>query len=213
MSMHFGVVYIIDDDPSVRGSLRRLLASAGRESRAFASAEEFLSNVSHNPIGCLILDMKMPGISGLDLQQKLESSGINLPIIFLTGYGTIPVTVRVMKAGAVDFLEKPVDEQTLLDSVRRAIETQRQSSSQKAELQSIQERVASLSPREYQVFCLVVSGMLNKQVAFDLGVAEKTIKVHRARIMEKMKANSLADLVRFAERLSIGALKNPSSLD
>jgi FixJ family two-component response regulator len=210
--MHSGVVYVIDDDPSVRGSLKRLLASSGRESRVFASAEEFLSDVTRSPTGCLILDMKMPGISGLDLQQKLESSGINLPIIFLTGYGTIPASVRAMKAGAVDFLEKPVDAEMLLDSVQKAIEKNRQNNLQKSEIQSIEERVASLSPREYQVFCLVVLGMLNKQVAFELNVAEKTIKVHRARIMEKMKANSLADLVRFAERLGIGASKNPSPL-
>jgi RNA polymerase sigma factor (sigma-70 family) len=197
-------VFIVDDDPSHRDSLQFLLESVGLEVRSFSSARDFLDNADPETPGCLLLDVRMPGMSGLDLQNELANVKISLPIIFITGHGTVPMSVRAMKAGAVDFLQKPFDDQDLLHAIRQAIEQDCQSRVKREKLKEIHKLVDSLSPREYQVFTLLVSGMLNKQVAYELGISERTIKVHRSRIMEKMIANSLADLVRYAENLGIG---------
>jgi FixJ family two-component response regulator len=197
------VVYVVDDDPSVRKALERLLRSAGHDARTFPSALEFL-NFSHpDAPGCLILDIKMPKLSGLELQKRLAEKGITFPIVFITGHGTVPASVRAFKAGAMDFLQKPFRDSELLDAVARGIEKHRRLRQEQHEMRELQARLDTLTPREREVFRLVVSGMLNKQVAFNLGTAEKTIKVHRARVMEKMGAQSFADLVRFAEKLGI----------
>jgi FixJ family two-component response regulator len=197
-------VFIVDDDPSVRDSLQFLLESVGLEVRSFPSARDFLDGADPEAPGCLLLDVRMPGMSGLDMQHELATAEIFLPIVFITGHGTVPMSVRAMKAGAVDFLQKPFDEQDLLNAVSQAIEQDRQARLERDELREIQRRIESLTPREYEVFTILVSGMLNKQVAYRLGTTERTIKAHRSRIMEKMEADSLADLVRHAERLGIG---------
>jgi FixJ family two-component response regulator len=199
------IVYVVDDDPSVRKALERLLRSAGHDAKAFASAFEFL-NFSHpDAPGCLILDIKMPKVSGLDLQDRLSEKGISFPIIFITGHGTVPASVRAFKAGAMDFLQKPFEDRELLGAVSRGIEKHRLLRQEQSETNMLRARLDTLTPREREVFRLVVRGMLNKQVAFELGTSEKTIKVHRGRVMEKMGAQSLADLVRFAEKLGIGS--------
>jgi RNA polymerase sigma factor (sigma-70 family) len=197
-------VFIVDDDPSIRDSLQFLLGSVGLEVRSFPSAREFLAGVDSITSGCLLLDVRMPGMNGLDLQKELADAQIYIPIIFITGHGTVPMSVRAMKAGAVDFLQKPFDEQDLINAVSQAIEQDRQARREKDELREIHKRIDSLTPREYEVFTLLVAGMLNKQVAYRLGTTERTIKAHRRKIMEKMKAESLADLVRHAERLGVG---------
>ena len=197
-------VFIVDDDPSFRDSLQFLLGAAGLGVRSFPSARDFLDGADPETPGCLLLDVRMPGMSGLDLQNELANAGISLPIIFITGHGTVPMSVRAMKAGAVDFLQKPFDEQDLLDAIHQAVEQDRQARMERDELREIQKRINSLTAREYQVFTLLVSGMLNKQVAYRLGTTERTIKAHRSRIMEKTKAESLTDLVRHAEKLGVG---------
>ncbi len=197
------VVYVVDDDPSVRKALERLLRSAGYNAMTFAAAPEFLNFTCPDTPGCLILDIKMPELSGLELQDRLSEKDLFLPIIFITGHGTVPASVRAFKAGALDFLQKPFKDRELLDAVSRGIEKHRRLRREHKELQTLRTRLEKLSPRERDVFSLVVTGMLNKQVAFDLGITEKTIKVHRARVMQKMSAQSLADLVRFAEKLGI----------
>jgi FixJ family two-component response regulator len=197
-------VFIVDDDPSFRDSLQFLLESVGLEVRIFSSAQEFLAAADPEAPGCLLLDVRMPGMSGLDLQNELANAEISLPIIFITGHGTVPMSVQAMKAGAVDFLQKPFDEQDLLNAVNQAIEQDRQTRLERDALREIQKRIESLTPREYEVFTLLVSGMLNKQVAYRLGTTERTIKAHRSRIMEKMEADSLADLVRHAEKMGVG---------
>jgi FixJ family two-component response regulator len=194
------IVFVVDDDNSVRKSLARLIRSVSLNVETFASADAFLDRNPYEGPACLILDVRMPGLSGLDLQKELTASGQMPSIIFLTGHGNIPMSVQAMKAGAVEFLEKPVEDQVLLDAVHQAIQKDGQAKRKQAELRQIQERINSLTPREHQVLTLVVTGMLNKQIAFDLGTSEKTIKVHRARVMQKMQADSLADLVRMAER-------------
>ena len=197
------VVYVVDDDPSVRKALERLLRSADYDAKTFASAPEFLDFTCPDTPGCLILDIKMPRLSGLELQDRLSEKGISLPIIFITGHGTVPASVRAFKAGAMDFLQKPFKERELLDAVSRAIEKHRRLRREQKEIKALHARLETLTPREREVFSLVASGLLNKQVAFELGITEKTIKVHRARVMQKMGARSLADLVRFAQKLGI----------
>jgi len=194
-------IFIVDDDPSVRESTELMLKSVGFHVKTFVSAQEFLkANLQEGP-GCLILDVRMPGMSGLDLQEKLVSAKTPLPVIFITGHGTVPMSVRAMKAGAVDFLQKPFEEQDLLDAINRAITQQRERKSKRDEADQLQQHLKALTPREYEVFSLLVTGMSNKEIAHKLGTSERTVKAHRAQIMEKMNAGSLADLVRFAEKL------------
>jgi FixJ family two-component response regulator len=196
-------VYVVDDDPSVRAGLARLLQSMGLTVKTFDSAREFLEEAVAEAPGCLIVDLRMPAMNGLELQEQLMTRNLNLPVIFLTGYGTVPASVRAMKRGAADFLEKPVDDQVLLDAIYQALEEDRKNRRNLAEAKFIQDRLKSLTPREYEVFALITTGLLNKQVGYELGTAEKTIKVHRARIMEKMHCESLAQLVRLAEKAGI----------
>ena len=194
------IVFIVDDDDSVRRALARLIKSVDLNVETFASARDFLKRQPHNGPACLVLDMRMPGLSGLDLQDELVAAGRTLPIIFISGHGSIPLSVRAMKAGAVDFIEKPFEDQTLLDGINQSLKKDKQAKLEQAEVREIQRRVDSLTPREREVFALVVSGKLNKHIAFELGTSERTIKAHRARVMKKMQANSLADLIRLAEK-------------
>ena len=196
-------IYIVDDDSSVRVALSRLLRSVGLRSETFDSAQAFLASDQRDEPGCLVSDIRMPGLSGLDLQEKMQATGRAMPIIFITGHGSVSMTVRAMKAGAVDFLEKPFDDQLLLDTIQMALERSKHDRQVEAELAELRQRYATLTPRECEVFALVVTGMLNKQVAGELGASEKTIKVHRARVMQKMKVVSLAELVRLAGKLGI----------
>jgi FixJ family two-component response regulator len=194
-------IFIVDDDPSVRESTKLMLEGVGFKVKTFVSAQDFLNAKLQDGLGCLILDVRMPGISGIDLQEKLLSAKTPLPVIFITGHGTVPMSVRAMKAGAVDFLQKPFEEQDLLDAINRAITQQREKKSEKDEADKLQQRIKALTSREYEVFSLLVTGMANKEIAYKLGTSERTVKFHRANIMEKMNARSLADLVRFAEKL------------
>ncbi|MDH3838134.1 MAG: response regulator transcription factor [Desulfobacterales bacterium] len=199
------IVFIVDDDDSVRKSLARLITSVGLKVETFSSANAFLKRDAYDGPACLVLDIRMPGLSGLELQTELAKAERTLSIVFITSHGNITMSVQAIKAGAVDFLEKPFEEQDLLDAVHLAIQKDRATKEKLAELREIQERVESLTPREREVFALVVTGMLNKQIAFEMGIGEKTIKVHRARVMQKMQAESFADLVRLAEKLGIGS--------
>jgi FixJ family two-component response regulator len=196
-------IFVVDDDPSVRDSLELLLRSVELDVRTYASAEQFLKEASPGATGCLILDIRMPGMTGLDLQDRCTEAGFFLPIIFITGHGTIPMSVRAMRAGATDFLEKPFEEDDLLNAINRAIERDREATRERNELEEIRERANALTPREYEVFGLIVAGMANKQAAYRLGTTERTIKAHRGRVMEKMRAGSLADLVRYGGKLGI----------
>jgi len=197
------LVYVVDDDPSIRKALERLLRSAGYDAMTFASALEFMDFDHPDVPGCLVLDIKMPELSGLELQDRLTEKDISLPIIFITGHGTVPDSVRAMKAGAMDFLQKPFKDSELLNMVSQGIQRHRRLRQKKRQMNILRARLNTLTPREREVFKLVVSGMLNKQVAYDLGITEKTIKVHRAQVMRKMDAQSLADLVRLAEKLGV----------
>ena len=203
MSEH-AQLYLVDDEPAVRKALSRLLRSAGYAVTAFGSAKEFMQQHLADAPGCLVLDVTMPEITGIELQEWLARTRSPLPIIFITGNGDIPTSVRAMKAGAVDFLTKPVKEADLLRAIEIALRRGRETRQTRAEVNAIQERLATLTPREREVLEHVVSGQLNKQIAGDLGTVEKTIKVHRARVMEKMGVQSLAELARLAERMGIG---------
>jgi FixJ family two-component response regulator len=200
-------VFVVDDDPSVRKALTRLIKSAGYEVRDFASARDFLDNsrvIEQGATACLVLDIRMPGLSGLDLQHELQAAKTLLPIIFITGHGDIPMSVRAMKDGAIDFLPKPVKDKELLKAIEQALFRADHDHTERLELEDIWRRLDSLTPREREVMGLVVRGFLNKQIAFELGTVEKTVKVHRARVMEKMEVQSLAELVRVAERAGFG---------
>jgi FixJ family two-component response regulator len=203
------VVFIVDDDISVRESLESLIGFAGWRPETFASAEEFLARPRAYCPSCLILDVSLPELNGLDLQKLLAADRNDMPIIFITGHGDIPMTVRAMKAGAVEFLTKPIDDEALLNAIRHAIERSKAELGSEAELKELRDRWASLTPREREVIELVVSGLLNKQVAFKLGISEITVKAHRGKAMLKMKADSLADMVRMAARLGLAPSKNP----
>ena len=196
-------VFIVDDEAPVRKALSRLLRAAGFAVAAFASPGEFLAQHDLHKSGCLVLDLMMPGVNGIELQRALARKGSVLPIIFLTGHGDIPKSVQAMKSGALDFLTKPVNDENLLASIRAAIKKNSVARREQAELFEIRARLASLTPREQEVLDHVVTGKLNKQIADDLGVVEKTIKVHRARVMAKMKIQSVAELVRLVERSGI----------
>jgi FixJ family two-component response regulator len=198
------VVFVIDDDASMRSAISRLLRAVGIDVQTFSAAQEFLSGELADVPGCLVLDVRLPGLSGLDLQKEMVARGIHYPIIFVTGHGDIPMSVQAMKAGAVEFLTKPFRDQDLLDAITQAIARAGTARSQRAELDELHKRFDLLTPREREVMTLVVAGMLNKQIAVSLRASEKTIKVHRGQVMRKMQADSLASLVRMSEKLGIG---------
>jgi RNA polymerase sigma factor (sigma-70 family) len=197
------MVFVVDDDDSVRKATQRLIRSVGMKVETFENAKDFLKHPEYKGACCLILDIKMPGLSGLDLQEELLKAGLTFPIIFMTGHGTVPMSVRAMKAGAIDFLEKPFEDQALLDLITNAIESDIQEKRINAKKSELKQRFESLTPREKEIFALVVTGKLNKQVASQLGISEKTVKIHRGRVMEKMQAGSLAELVRISGILPI----------
>jgi len=201
------VVFVIDDDLSVRRALTNLFRSVGLLVEAFGSAPEMLQSKLPDVASCLVLDIRLPGLSGLDLQTELAKAGINIPIIFITGHGDIPMTVRAMKGGAVDFLTKPFRDQDLLDAVVKAIDQDRKRREAEKAVANVQALFEALTPREREVLALVASGLMNKQIAAELGLAEITVKIHRGHIMRKMGARSLADLIRMAETLGIGRPK------
>jgi FixJ family two-component response regulator len=207
MSETDGLVFIIDDDTSLRESLKNLIRSVGLRVELFASAQEFLRSKRPDVPGCLVLDVRLQGPSGLDLQKRMAEAEIDIPIIFITGHGDIPMSVRAMKAGAVEFLTKPFRDQDLLDAIQQALERDRQTRAQRQETEKLRRRFASLTQREREVMALVVTGMLNKQIAGELGTSETTVKIHRHQVMEKMGANSLAELVRMSDRIGIPAPK------
>jgi FixJ family two-component response regulator len=197
------VVYVVDDDISVRESLELLIRTAGWQAELFESAREFLSSLKVNAPSCLVLDVKLPGLNGLDLQKQVAADRVDMPIIFISGYGDVPSTVQAMKAGAVEFLTKPFSEDVLLNAIQQALERSRKLLDERAALQNLRNRYGSLSRREREVMALVVRGLLNKQVGFELGISEITVKAHRGKVMEKMEAQSLADLVMMAARLRV----------
>jgi FixJ family two-component response regulator len=195
------VVFIIDDDPSMREALEDLVRSVGIEARAFAAPQEFLKSKPPDAPGCLVLDVRLPGMSGLTFQKELKKEGLALPVIFITGHGDIPMGVRAMKAGAVEFLTKPFHDQDLLDAIHAAIERDRKGRREAVRLAELRERFATLTERERQIMTLVVIGRANKQIAAELSLSEMTVKVHRGQVMRKMRAGSLPELVRMADRL------------
>jgi FixJ family two-component response regulator len=196
-------IFIVDDDPSIRLALANLVSSIGQPVETYMAAQDFLRNCPRNPAGCLVLDVQMPGLSGLDLQSELSHAGIYLPIIFITGHSDIPTTVRAMKAGAVEFLTKPVSDSELLAAIDQALERDRLARAERAGVAELRKRYDQLTPKEREVMGLVVQGLLNKQIAVKLNNSEITIKQHRGKVMQKMQAESLVDLVHMAERLGI----------
>ena len=210
MNKTAALVFVVDDDPSVRGALGRFLKSVGLRVETFASAQEFLNHPMPDVPACVVLDVCLPGLDGLTAQHALAERNLSPPVVFITGHGDIPLSVRAMKAGAVDFLPKPFNNADLLAAVRAALARHKHARQAATELSTLQRRIESLSPREREVMAFVVSGLLNKQIGYRLGVCEKTIKAHRARVMEKMQADSLADLVRMAEKAGIPATGSES---
>jgi FixJ family two-component response regulator len=197
------MIFVVDDDPSVRTGLGRLLEAAGYAAETFASAREFLARAPYAGPCCLVLDVRMPGLSGLELQEALATTGRQMSIVFISGHSDVSMSVRAMKAGAVDFLAKPFDVEELLTAIQRAVAKALQALAEEARVAEIRQRVGMLTPRETEVFALVVTGMLNKQIAAQLGVGEKMVKLHRARVMAKMRAGSVAELVRLADRVGV----------
>jgi FixJ family two-component response regulator len=205
------IVFVVDDDISVRESLELLIRSEGWQPETFASAQEFLNRPQALVPGCLVLDISLPGLNGLELQERLSAAGASMPIIFITGHRDVPMTVKAMKAGAVEFLTKPFSDDVLLRAIRAAIERSRVALSHDAEIQVLKDCYASLSHRERQVMALVVSGLLNKQVGGELGISEITVKAHRGKVMQKMKADSFAALVKMDARLRLASTANPTA--
>jgi FixJ family two-component response regulator len=202
------VVFVVDDDVGTRESLKNLIRSVGLRAETFASAQDFLRSTRPDAPSCLVLDVRLPGLSGLDLQKRMAEVEVAIPIVFISGHGDIPMSVQAMKAGAVEFLTKPFREQELLDAIQQALERDRNAREQRAEIAELRSRYRLLTPREREVMALVVTGLLNKQVAGELGTSEASVKVHRQHVMEKMRARSLAALVRMADRVGVDPPKS-----